>query len=108
MRPFAQPETPHVETANWALAPRRVLWYFPARPKSLFKIPIRGVDALPAVEEPCRVPFFCTAERWQVHVIVSKIPPLPPASFPSGKRDPFKKFSLPVLLPVHSQFWSQF
>ena len=43
MRPFSQPETPHVETADWALAPRRVLWYFSARPKSLFKIPIRFV-----------------------------------------------------------------
>jgi len=44
VRPFLQPETSHVETANWALAPRRVLWYFSARPKSLFKIPIRISD----------------------------------------------------------------
>ncbi len=42
VRPFSQPETLHVETAEWALAPRRVLWYFSARPKSLLKIPIRA------------------------------------------------------------------
>ena len=42
VRPFSQPETLSFDIADWVIAPRRLLWYFAARPKSLFKIPIRA------------------------------------------------------------------
>ena len=42
VRPFSQPETLSFVIADWVIAPWRLLWYFAARLKSLFKIPIRA------------------------------------------------------------------